>query len=142
MSTKGGASTELKLFTVEEARKMLPLVRQIVTEIVDGYKYLRTRIDALNALMEKEPKEKSRDERKLQRNLEEEIAAVEQRMNASVQELAGLGVEFKDYTLGLVDFPTRINNEIAYLCWKLDEEEIQYWHTLDSGYAGRKKIRS
>ncbi len=136
-----GSTTDVKLFTLEEARKVLPLVRQIVTEIVDGYRYLRTRIDALNAMLEKEPKEKTKAERKVQRNLEEEISAVEQRMNNSVQELAGLGIEFKDYTMGLVDFPTKINGETAFLCWKLDEGDIQFWHTLESGFGGRKKIR-
>lgn len=137
-----GTSTELRLFTVEEARKMLPLIRQIVTEIVDGHTYLRTRVDQLSALVEKEPGNKNRDDRKAQRNHEAEISAVEHRINEAVQELLHLGIEFKDYSMGLVDFPTRMNNEIACLCWKLGEDDIQYWHSVDSGYAGRKKIRS
>lgn len=137
-----GSTTEAKVFTLEEARKMLPLVRQIVSEIVEGHRYLRTRIDALNSVLAREAKEQSKDERKLQHNLEEEISAVEQRMNSSVKELAELGVEFKDYTVGQVDFPTKMDGEDACLCWKLDETDIQFWHTLESGFAGRKKIRN
>jgi hypothetical protein len=42
--------------------------------------------------------------------------------------------------MGLVDFPAVINDRPAYLCWKIDEEDIMYWHYAEEGFRGRKKI--
>ena len=50
------------------------------------------------------------------------------------------GVLVKDLDMGLVDFPSLLEGEEIYLCWKLGEEHIAFWHGLDEGYAGRKPI--
>ena len=46
----------------------------------------------------------------------------------------------KDLEMGLVDFPSLRGGQEIYLCWKLGEERIQYWHGLTEGYAGRKPL--
>jgi hypothetical protein len=51
-----------------------------------------------------------------------------------------LGAVVKDPDEGLVDFPARIDDEDAYLCWKVGEERIEYWHGIDEGFAGRKHL--
>ena len=51
-----------------------------------------------------------------------------------------LGAVVKDLDDGLVDFPARVEGEEAFLCWRLGEEEIGYWHGLDEGFAGRKPL--
>jgi hypothetical protein len=51
-----------------------------------------------------------------------------------------LGAVVKDPDEGLVDFPTRVEGQEAYLCWKLGEDSIEYWHGLDEGFAGRKPL--
>jgi hypothetical protein len=56
------------------------------------------------------------------------------------------GLERKDIFIkgledGLVDFPhLRANGDEVYLCWKLGEDDIEFWHTLKDGFAGRKSI--
>src|SRR5207244_12217911 len=51
------------------------------------------------------------------------------------------GVIVKNLEEGLIDFPhVRSNGEEVYLCWKLHEMEIGYWHTLHDGFAGRKPL--
>ena len=50
------------------------------------------------------------------------------------------GIVLRDTSSILVDFPAVINNMPAYFCWKPDEREIEYWHYLDEGFAGRKRI--
>ena len=50
------------------------------------------------------------------------------------------GCVVKDLDQGLVDFPAVVNDEQAYLCWKLGEDRIRYWHHADEGFAGRKPI--
>jgi hypothetical protein len=49
-------------------------------------------------------------------------------------------VEVKDIDEGLVDFPALQNGETVLLCWKLGEDEIRYWHTLEGGFAGRRPL--
>ena len=49
-------------------------------------------------------------------------------------------VELREVSTGLVDFPTLMDGEEAYLCWRLGEPEVAYWHPLDSGFAGRRPL--
>ena len=58
----------------------------------------------------------------------------------AASELEDLGVEFKGIDLGLVDFPTMMDGELAYLCWRYGEERIAFWHSPDGGYAGRRSL--
>lgn len=57
-----------------------------------------------------------------------------------VDDLGGLGVQVKDLDEGLVDFPALRRGETVLLCWKLGEDEIGYWHTLEAGFAGRRPL--
>jgi hypothetical protein len=46
----------------------------------------------------------------------------------------------KDLDIGLIDFPTLFHGVEVYLCWKLDEPAIEFWHGVDEGFRGRKAI--
>src|SRR5215468_1437696 len=50
-------------------------------------------------------------------------------------------IQVKDLDRGLIDFPAIIGGREVFLCWEQDEEDIEYWHDLDSGYAGREHLR-
>jgi len=50
------------------------------------------------------------------------------------------GVLVKDLEMGLVDFPSLVEGEEIYLCWKLGEDHIAFWHGVDEGFAGRKPL--
>jgi hypothetical protein len=63
------------------------------------------------------------------------------RVGKLTTELHELGVELKDHTLGLIDFPSLRGDRIVLLCWKLGEgDEIEWWHESDAGIAGRQPI--
>jgi hypothetical protein len=69
-------------------------------------------------------------------------------LKAAAEELAEIlslfgehGVQVKDVETGLIDFPTEIDGEPALLCWRVGEERIEFWHTLDGGFAGRRPIQ-
>lgn len=56
-------------------------------------------------------------------------------------EIAELGVEMKDYSRGLIDFPHMKNGRVVLLCWQLGEgDEIEWWHETDAGFAGRQRL--
>lgn len=57
-----------------------------------------------------------------------------------INRIQDCGVLVKDLDLGLVDFPCLQDGEEIYLCWKLGEEHVTFWHRTDEGYAGRKPI--
>jgi hypothetical protein len=49
-------------------------------------------------------------------------------------------IQLKDLDRGLVDFPSIIAGKEVFLCWEQDEEDIEFWHDLDTGYAGREPL--
>lgn len=56
-------------------------------------------------------------------------------------ELQETGVEIKDYTRGLVDFPSMRGERIIFLCWQPgDGDEVSWWHETDAGFAGRQRL--
>ncbi len=56
-------------------------------------------------------------------------------------ELHELGVQLKDYSRGLIDFPCLRDNRIVLLCWQLGEvEQIEWWHEVEAGFAGRQPL--
>ena len=56
-------------------------------------------------------------------------------------ELHELGIELKDHTRGLIDFPSLRGDRVVYLCWQEgDGDEIRWWHEIDGGFAGRQPL--
>jgi len=62
------------------------------------------------------------------------------RLRESVGEIEQHGCVLKDLDIGLLDFPCRVGDREAYLCWRLGEPSIRFWHAIDEGFAGRKPI--
>jgi hypothetical protein len=62
------------------------------------------------------------------------------RFSEAVQEIESLGVLVKDFRNGLIDFPHEREGRVVYLCWKPDEEQISWWHEVDTGFAGRRPL--
>ena len=59
----------------------------------------------------------------------------------ALERIHATGCVVKDLDTGLVDFPAMLNNVEIYLCWKLGEDRIRFWHRQDEGFSGRKPIR-
>ena len=72
--------------------------------------------------------------------LEVEIEHHATELDRCVAQLVRLGVQVKDTAVGLVDFPAHHGEEEVLLCWRVGEESVEYWHSLDEGFAGRKPI--
>jgi hypothetical protein len=127
-----------KYFTVAEANATLPYVRSIVRDITGLANQLRERQEQLTRLQSGGSLSAAHRE-----ELEQIVAELErgqQRMGEYRDELVRLGVELKDYFLGLIDFPSQYDGRVVYLCWRLDEPEVAFWHELDAGFGGRQKL--
>lgn len=77
----------------------------------------------------------------------EELAGLHQRkqgaavlLQSAFDNLQRTGVQVKDLEDGLIDFPTLYRDREVYLCWKLGEPAIQFWHAIDDGFPGRQPI--
>ena len=126
------------LFTLDEAVRLLPVVRQLMAELQDGKSALVERTETFDAMLEKSSGNGHMKEDPGQARQAAEKKAME--MQRLFNELDGLGVELKGIDQGLVDFPSIRDGHVVYLCWRQGEETIAYWHEKDAGFAGRQPI--
>ena len=63
-----------------------------------------------------------------------------QRVRESIAEIDSIGVQVKDLDAGLLDFPFRLDDQVVLLCWRMGEPAIEHWHTVESGFQGRKPV--
>jgi hypothetical protein len=129
-----------KYFTIDEANAMLPLVRAIVKDLADLSRDVFERRQRLEHLLAGRNPDKDDVYSQELVQVEEELEKDSQRLRDYVEELQRLGVEPKNGLEGLVDFPTLIDDHPAYLCWKLGESEVLFWHELEAGFAGRQSL--
>jgi len=129
-----------KLYTVAEANATLPLVRAIVRDITELARDLRDRHERLNRVRPAERGKMGESYQEELKHIQLEFERDQQRMQEYEQELKNLGVELKDYYTGLLDFPCWMDNREVYLCWRLGEADVGYWHELDAGFSGRQQL--
>jgi hypothetical protein len=71
---------------------------------------------------------------------EEELREVVRRMQAAVTQIVDLGIELRDIGSGLIDFPALASGRPIWLCWRLGEDDIAWWHEADAGFDSRKPL--
>jgi hypothetical protein len=103
-------------FTPQQAKEFLPEVRETVQSII---------------AIKKEADSETADDA---------IAEAMGRLGKEIQKLEDLGCVLKDMNSGLIDFPAVRLGTRVWLCWKLGEEDVTFWHGLHEGFAGRKAV--
>ena len=131
------SSAATKIFTVEQANRMLPLVRRIVRDIVEAHARWSGAVRSYEAAATFTRADSPSNQLA---TLEAEVKRLAAEIEGYLAELRELGVEFKGFEQGLVDFPGERDGRVVYLCWKLDEDEVRFWHELADGYAGRQPL--
>lgn len=118
--------TQIKYFTPKEANKTLPLVKQIVRDILINASKIKFFVESMGKAAEENP----------------EVLSLAEEINGYMKELEEIGCSYKDWSfeLGLVDFPSIIDGKEVLLCWRSDEKSVKYYHGLLEGFAGRKPI--
>jgi hypothetical protein len=121
-----------KHFTLEEANQIIPIIAPLVVSLLSAVKELEhARAHAVAAL------QLSRTNGKTKPNSGDDTL---QTVTRIVQKIEEHGCIIKDFEIGLVDFPTILEDKEAYFCWKLGESAIVAWHPLDEGYNSRRPL--
>lgn len=127
----------MQLFTVEQANRTLPLVRKIVEDVVQQHRRWRETILELDLVTSTARPDEPRDRAE---ELERRALQLARELEGFQRELEDLGIQLKDPRLGLVDFPSEVGGRTVLLCWRLGEPDVQFWHEVDAGYAGRQPL--
>jgi len=130
---------KLKVFTVAEATRLIPRLSEMIQQLQKKSESIvaqEVEIDALELVTEKN---NSTVPSLLDRKVEEYNHDVA-RFYAMIDEIQEMGCFLKDLTLGLVDFYSIHEGRVVFLCWKLGEKEMGYWHEVGRGYAYRQPI--
>jgi hypothetical protein len=135
------ADDEPKYFSLTEAERLRVQLEPVLIEAMESSRKLSEAEDQLSALAERIqrsgglliPYEKTARVR-LDRNRSEEA------VRSALEQIQSTGCVVKDLDVGLLDFPARINNQEVYLCWRLGEDRIRFYHGQDEGFSARKPI--
>jgi len=132
----------IEVFTVEEANRRIVEIRPWLARLVETkreYERIQGRIDVLKlAASGASPGNPDAQELAGLESLRSQLA---DKISRGVAAIHRRGCLIKDLELGLVDFYALAGDRLVMLCWKIDEPEIQHWHTLDGGFAGRQPLK-
>ena len=129
---------DFKLFSLQEAERTLPLVRQIVQDLTNEYPAWRAAVSRFELLTGGARADWGETGELLAAR--EDVTRHADRINRYLQELESVGCVFKGFDAGLVDFYSLREDRPIFLCWKLGEERITHWHEVDAGFSGRQPI--
>ncbi len=128
-----------KQFTLDEAQKLLPRLTKMLTQMRE----LRREHDRFLreiAHLEVNVRSNGHDLQADVRNAREGVEKTAAELNSLMERTHALGCEMKGVDEGLVDFRTLMEGREVYLCWRLGEDEIGWWHELDTGFTGRQRL--
>lgn len=132
---------ETRTFTVEEANRLLPALGRMLHRLRAMQGEARARYEEMRDIREvgyrKDGNLIMLSDYQLTKR---EFDKVVQEANALLAEINELGCRVADVELGLVDFPTQLEDEAVFLCWQAGEPAVRYYHGLREGYAGRKPL--
>jgi hypothetical protein len=126
-------------FSREEADALLPEIAPHLTQLRDLKRQndeTRSAVNDLQSTLKANGHSLDIEMSRLSRALQSSAAEI----NALIERVTSLGVEVKDLEMGLVDFRGERNGREIYLCWKLGEEHVAFWHELNTGYSSRQPL--
>ena len=122
-----------RCFTPHEANCALVLVKRIVADITEDYARLEELQEIIDAAQ-------LGDAGRGARQAQEDIVIVAERLQHCAEEIEEIGVELKDWSAGVVDFPCLAEGRVIWLCWRLGEPKVAHWHEVDAGFAERQPV--
>ncbi len=123
----------LKYFSAEEAEALIPKLIEIFDAALATKTLIEQKVDNWRRVHKKlAPADEA--------VIRGQVDFLASQLETQLSQVTDLGATPKDLDLGLVDFPARVGGHEGYLCWKLGERKIKYWHSLTDGFKGRKLL--
>jgi hypothetical protein len=130
-----------KRFTLVQAQSLIPQLDRLLRDAVQAKSEYQAAEHVIQEFTERVMMmggiAVNRDKAVESRSRRDAAAA---QLRASIEQVQELGCVIKDLDIGLIDFPTLFRGVEVYLCWKLGESGIEFWHSVDEGFSGRKPI--
>jgi len=130
-----------RYFTLQQAEKLLPEVESAIRDAIhqksvyqqaeEEWQGFMSRVTMLGGV---------RVDHSEVMDIKRRRESSAERLKAAVEKIQDYGCVVKDLDIGLIDFPTLFHGEEVYLCWKLGESGIEFWHGIHEGFRGRKAI--
>lgn len=124
----------MKLFTLDQANELIPEMRGKLTRLQSLYAHINEMRDLAKA---------AASASEFGGGMEGGSGYVRSlyKVGKITTEIHESGVQLKDYERGLIDFPSMRDGRLILLCWQLGEgDEIEWWHEVDAGFAGRRPL--
>jgi hypothetical protein len=122
--------TEERLFTVEEANTMLPELRGTLEAMREARAVVMRNAERVRGNVAGNGGGRESSE------YSEALALLKR----ETERLSAASILLRDVETGLIDFPSERDGRPMFLCWKLGEDEVAFWHPIDTGIAGRRPL--
>ena len=119
-------------YTRDQARALLPQIRQWLKQLSASRQKLNDGDQRLARLMA--------GGNDVGGETVNQWVRVADEVKATLAEFQRREIQIKDIDRGLIDFPAILDGKEVFLCWEQDEKDIEFWHDLQSGYAGRERL--
>jgi len=129
MSDPEGATRERR-FTLEEANAMLPELREALERMRDARQVILRSAERVQAAAARDGGGPEG----------QEYSEAMRSLKSDVERFSNEGIILRDVETGLVDFPATRDGRLVYLCWKLGEDVVGFWHDVDTGFPGRRAL--
>ncbi len=129
-----------KHFTLDEANRLLPRLRPILEQLIAVRNEMGPKQHKMEELRAHVRGNGATAEGRALAKLKEELESIAGKLREGIEQIEAFGCLVKDLDTGLIDFPALRHGEEVFLCWKLGEERIAYWHSLHEGFAGRQPL--
>ena len=129
-----------RLFTLEEANELVPWLETTFQRLVPAQEELTALQSRLLVLQRQRRSNGASSSQSEVNQVQEEQDRLGQRFEESIREITNQGILVRDVARGLVDFPSIREGREVYLCWIGGEEQIEFWHETDRGFAHRQPL--
>ena len=129
-----------RLFTLEEANELVPFLKDAFQRLAPAQEELTTMRDRLLGLQRQRRSNGSSSSESESSRLQEELDRLVRGLEETLEEITDRGIIVRDVASGLVDFPSLREGREVYLCWISGEDQIEYWHETDRGFAHRQPL--
>jgi hypothetical protein len=126
-----------RLFTIEEARALLPVIRPEVEHLLATFREIRDEIESTASRTGVDPQSLDLKEHLQSGGV---VPRLFDRVRQILDRIHLHGCVVNGPEAGLIDFPCLYRNEIVFLCWKYGEPTIGHWHRIPDGFAGRRPL--